>query len=158
MVKEWFNIFDGPLALPNILLSITFGFLGFFVVLGLYQVPFRKLWRVYLSYADAFIDWKASIDRLAMRTIVPALTVATLVVMCILASMSLFPLVKGLENCHLTPEDGISYAVHRLGRVETLWKFLRECLVVGPMIPSLSVFSWDVMEHPLQPIFTCLKA
>ena len=154
MVKELFNIFEGPLALPNILLSITFGFLGFFVVLGLYQVPFRKLWRVYLSYADAFIEWKASVDRLAMRTIVPALTVATLVVLCILP----FPLVKGLENCHLKPDHGISYAVYRLGRAETLWKFLRECLVVGLMIPSLSLVSWDTQQHFLKPIFTCLKA
>lgn len=150
MIKELFNIFEGPLALPNILLSITFGFLGFFVVLGLYQVPFRKLWRVYLSYADAFIDWKAFIDRQAMRTIVPAMFVATLVILCILP----FPLVEGLESCHLKPEDGLSYALYRLGRAETLWKYLRECLVVGPMIPGLSLISWNAPKH----IFTCLKA
>lgn len=154
MVKEFFNIFEGPLALPNVLLNFTIGFIGFFVLLGLYQIPFRKLWKVYLSYADTFIDWKASIDRLAMRTIVPAMIVATLGILCILP----FPLVEGLESCHLKPKDGLSYALYRLGQAETLWKFLRECLVVGPMIPGLSLISWNVSEHPLQPIFTCLKA
>ena len=164
MVQELFDIFEGPLALPNILLNLAFGFLGFFVFLGLYQLladPFQKLWRTYLSYADAYIDWKASVDRQAFRTVVPATFALVLVFLCLLAAMpygTVFPLVRGLERCHLTPENGVSYAVYRLGRAESLSSYLRECFVVGPLIPSLLLTSWNTSEHPLQRVFACQRA
>jgi hypothetical protein len=160
MVEELFDIFEGPVYLPYVLMFS----IGFFASLVLYRLlagPFRKLWGAYLRLADAFIDWAGYIAHRAVRTIVPATLALVLLSLCFLSVMpsgSVFPLVRGLEGCHLKPEDGVSYAVYRLGRAETLSSYVRECLAVGLLIPSLSLTSWNMPEHPLQRVFACQRA